>query len=63
LTVEKLRAKEIAVLGVVMNGPKNPNNRLAIEKYGKVPVLAEIEPIATINAESLKQIFDTQFKD
>jgi len=61
LTIEKLREKGIAIMGVVMNGPKNPNNRLAIETYGKVCVLAEIEPIETINANSLKQIFVTQF--
>ncbi len=61
LTVDKLCQKEIAVLGVVMNGPKNPNNRAAIEKYGQVPVLAEIEPVEIINAQSLKQIYDTQF--
>ena len=61
LTVEKLRQKEIPVLGVVMNGPKNESNRLAIEKYGDTSVLAEVEPLAQINANNLKQIFDSQF--
>jgi len=62
LTLEKLREKEIDVLGVVMNGIENTNNRLAIEKYGKVRVLAEISPMQTVNATNLKQVFDAQFQ-
>jgi dethiobiotin synthase len=62
LTVEKLREKKIDVLGVIMNGVENPNNRLAIEKYGKVPVLAQISPMQAVNVTNLKQVFDTQFQ-
>ena len=58
LTVEKLREKDIDVLGIIMNGPKNPENRLAIEKYGRISVLAEFEPIAHIGAQNLKQLFE-----
>jgi dethiobiotin synthetase len=61
LTVEKLRERKIPVMGVIMNGPKNSENKQAIEKYGKVKVLAEIEEIKPINNQSLQKAFDDQF--
>ena len=42
LTVEALRARALPVAGVVMIGEKNPENRAAIEHYGRVPVLGEM---------------------
>ncbi|MFD2207119.1 dethiobiotin synthase [Kiloniella antarctica] len=42
LTLESLRSREINVAGVIMNGPANPGNRNAIEKYGDIEVLAEL---------------------
>lgn len=42
LTLEALRLRGLDVLGVVMSGPPNAANRLAIETYGDVRVLAEI---------------------
>lgn len=61
LTVEKLKEREIPILGVIMNGPKNLENKKAIEKYGNVKVLAEIEHISSINARSLQDVFNDQF--
>jgi dethiobiotin synthetase len=63
LTVEKLRDRNISVLGVILNGPKNLENKLAIEKYGKVKVIAEVEPIETINADNLHKAFQRAFID
>jgi len=54
LSLEKLAGSNIDVLGVVMNGPKDESNRRAIENFGMVRVLAEIEPMAVINAETLR---------
>lgn len=62
LSLEQLRRHRIAVLGVVLNGPENDLNRRAIEQYGRIHVLAEIEPLNEINAESLKSIFK-KFKE
>lgn len=42
LTLGALRARGIAVLGVVMVGHPSRSNREAIERYGKVSVLAEL---------------------
>jgi dethiobiotin synthase len=57
LSLEKLRVEGIEVAGVVMNGPKNESNRKAIAHFGKVRVLAEVEPMKEINAETLKDSF------
>ncbi len=42
LTIESLRNQNIEILGVIMNGEPNLENRKAIEHYGKVSVLAEM---------------------
>lgn len=46
LTLEALGRRGLAVMGVVMNGPADPANRLAIERHGRVPVLAELPVLA-----------------
>lgn len=62
LSLSKLQERSIPLLGIVMNGPANPGNRRAIEKYGQVPVLAELEPLAQINRESLTETFKAHFE-
>lgn len=42
LTLEALRKRDLTVQGVVMNGPPEPENRAAIERFGQVRVLAEL---------------------
>lgn len=61
LSLEQLRREGLDVLGVIMNGPRNQANREAIEHYGRVRVLAEIEPIPDIDPQNLKRIFDNHF--
>ncbi len=58
LTVERLQRAGVPVWGVVMNGEKNPDNRAAVERYGRVPVRAEIEPLPVIDALSLRSAFE-----
>jgi dethiobiotin synthetase len=43
LTLEALRRRELPVAGIVLNGPRNPENRRALERLGGAPVIAEIE--------------------
>lgn len=45
LTVEALRTRNIDLAGVVLNGPKNKENRKAIERFGQTRVVAELETI------------------
>ena len=61
LSVIQLRRRGISIAGVVMNGPKNQGNRDAIEFYGDVEVLAEIEPMAELNPASLADCFTQCF--
>jgi dethiobiotin synthetase len=41
LSLEALRARGIPLLGVIMNGPTNPENAKTIAKFGKTKILAE----------------------
>lgn len=61
LSLEALRARSIDVMGVVMNGPQNTSNRKAIEKYGDVAVLAELEHLPEVNPLVLKETFSKLF--
>ncbi len=56
LSLEALRARNIAVTGVIMNGELMPHNKEAIEKIGKVKVLAEIPQLSIISTDSLRHI-------
>lgn len=76
LSIEQLRRHGLEVFGVVMNGapgaPLSPlplperkglplSNREAIAFYGKVRVLAEIEPLPKITPGTLRDAFDHYF--
>jgi dethiobiotin synthetase len=61
LSLEQLRRHGLNVLGVAMNGHRNHGNKRAIEWYGKVRVLAEIEPIREIGFQALLHSFQTDF--
>lgn len=56
LSLEALRARKIEIAGVIINGPKTPHNREAIEEYGDVPIIAEIDQLDEINQKSLLAI-------
>lgn len=53
LSLEALRTRRIAVAGVILSGEPNRANRMAIETYGKVGVLAELPMIAPLDAQTL----------
>jgi len=56
LTLEVLRAREIAVLGVIMSGELNEANKEAIELYGNTKVLACLPFLTSITKDILKEI-------
>lgn len=56
LSLEALRARNIAILGVILNGEINTPNKEAIEFYGKVKVLAEIPFLESISQQVLQDI-------
>ncbi|HEY8022360.1 MAG TPA: dethiobiotin synthase [Thermoanaerobaculia bacterium] len=53
LSLEALRARGIEVAGVVLNGPLNAENRAAIERFGQATVVAELAPLAPLDAETI----------
>ncbi len=53
LTLQALAGRAIPILGVVMNGSIDPDNRDAIEHFGRVTVLAQIPRLASVTASSL----------
>jgi len=61
LSLEALRRRNIPVLGVVMNGPRHQSNYEAIQHYGKIDVLAEIQELDVINPQTLQETFDREF--
>lgn len=54
LSLQALRALNIPVLGVVMCGEPNAENKTAIETYGDVTVLAELPSLPTVNRAALQ---------
>lgn len=54
LSLEAMRKRDIAVLGVIMNGPINQENKQAIEHFGETTVLAEIPRLS--NPERIMNI-------
>ncbi|MDX1996691.1 MAG: dethiobiotin synthase [Thermoanaerobaculia bacterium] len=48
LTLEALAARRLAVVGVVLVGEPHGENRLAIERFGRVPVVAEVPVLAPL---------------
>ncbi|MBS1817420.1 MAG: dethiobiotin synthase [Acidobacteria bacterium] len=55
LTIEALRARAIPIAGVVMVGARNPDNRVAIETRGHVPVIGELPRLEPFTPEALQQ--------
>ncbi|HZP10035.1 dethiobiotin synthase [Methyloceanibacter sp.] len=56
LSLESIRRRGLALAGVVINGPETPHNRAAIERYGKVAVIAEIPWLDEVNRSTLQAI-------
>jgi dethiobiotin synthetase len=55
LTLEALRAHQVAVAGVVMVGPRNADNREAIEMYGRTTVIGELPPLVPLSRRTLAE--------
>lgn len=61
LTLEMLRRRRVPLLGVVMNGQLNPANRQAIEHFGAVTVLAEIQTLPAVTAATIAAMTPPHF--
>ncbi|MDF3047461.1 MAG: bioD [Candidatus Midichloriaceae bacterium] len=56
LSLEAIRNRGLATLGVIVSGEKNQDNCDAIEFYGKVPVLAQLPFMSKISKEVLQEV-------
>ena len=61
LTVEAARNANLPLIGVVMVGRENVDNRKAIERYARVPVVGAIPWLESINRSSLIRVFEQHF--
>lgn len=56
LSLKLLRDERIPILGIVINGPITSHNRQAIEEYGQIPIIGEIDILPIMSANSLLNI-------
>jgi dethiobiotin synthetase len=56
-----LRKKKIPVVGVVMNGPPDKINKDAIETYGQIPVIAEVDRLSGFDLDGLQKAYIRYF--
>lgn len=61
LTLTVLRDRGLTPVGVAMIGEKNPENRTAIEQYGKVPVIVEMPHFSMLTPTALAQWAQANF--
>lgn len=54
LTIEALRARAIAIAGVVLVGPPNVENQLAIETHGHVTVIGSLPMLEPLTPQTLQ---------
>lgn len=53
LTLEALRARSVDLAGVVLSGPRNRENRRAIERFGEVEVTLEVDRLPRVGRRSI----------
>ena len=61
LTISAIRQAKLALHGVVMIGKEDVENRLAIERYGDVPVIGSIPRLDIVNRKVLQSVFEQRF--
>jgi dethiobiotin synthetase len=61
LTIAALRNANVTIVGVVMVGKENSDNRRAIENYGRVSVVGAIPWLDSINRTNLLSVFEQHF--
>ncbi len=53
LTIEAIKSRNLELVGVVLNGPENRENRQAIHTFGQVPIIGQIRPIHPLSPENV----------
>jgi malonyl-CoA O-methyltransferase len=58
LSLAALRAHGVEPAGVVLNGPPDPDNRDAVERFGGVDVVAELPPLSPLDRAAVARAAD-----
>lgn len=61
LSIQALENRDIPLLGVVMSGPLNEENKEAIQHYGKTRVIAQLPVLDEHQKSDLKSVFTSYF--
>ena len=61
MTLEILRSRDLNVVGVVMIGEKNSDNRHAIERYGRIDVIGEMPRFPVLTTDVLRHWASADF--
>jgi len=61
MTLETLRRRNLEIAGIVLVGNRNPANRQAIERFGKVSIIAEMPHFTALTTDSLGQWATSEF--
>ncbi|MCE2574527.1 dethiobiotin synthase [Komagataeibacter sp. FNDCR2] len=56
LSLAALRARGLRVAGVILNGPPEPIGRAAIERHGRVRILAQFPPLAPMGPDAVASL-------
>ena len=56
LSLAALRARDLPVPGVILNGAPNAGNRAAIERFGDVQILAELPRVEPLDAAAVARL-------
>lgn len=62
LSIEAIRARDLEVLGVVFIGPENPDNMNTIAQFSDVRVLGHLPVLDDLNASTLGDAFERNFR-
>jgi dethiobiotin synthase len=54
LTLDALRSRNLPIAGVILNGPPQPENARAIERFGATPILGLLPPLLPLSCETLR---------
>jgi dethiobiotin synthetase len=60
LSLEALRGRNIAIIGLVINGPPHTDNSRTLNELGAVPLLCELPPLVELNAAALARQWHVQ---
>lgn len=56
LTLEALQRRDLAIVGVILNGEPRPENAEAITRHSGVPVLAQLPQLERVDTTTVKQL-------